>query len=97
MKTLNGNFKWEPGKKPPNSNDKRLKKITGGPMRTSQPCKEVDKSQKRIILLVKNLSTQLWETEKENRIRKSIDKKSPELNKKMWKENRKIIEYRYCQ
>ena len=47
------------------------------------------------MLLVKNLSTQLWETEKENRTRESIDKKPPKLNEEIWKENRKIIECRY--
>ena len=41
--------------------------------------------------LVKNLPTQMMETREENRTRKSIDKKPPRLNKKMWKENQKII------
>ena len=45
-----------------------------------------------IMSLVKNLSNQLWETEKENRRRESIDEKPPELNEKMWEENRKIID-----
>ena len=48
------------------------------------------------MLLVKNLSTQLWETEEENRTRKSIDEKPPKLDKEMWEENWKIIEYKYC-
>ena len=29
------------------------------------------------MLLVKNLSTQLWETEEENLVKKSIDEKPP--------------------
>ena len=28
---------------------------------------------------------------------KLIDKKSRELNKKIWEKNQKIIEFRYCQ
>ena len=47
---------------------------------------------KRIILLVKNLSTQLWETEEENRTKKSINEKSSEFDKKMWEESRKNID-----
>ena len=41
--------------------------------------------------LVKNLPTQLWETEEENRRRESIDEKPPELNEEIWEENQKII------
>ena len=41
--------------------------------------------------LVKNLPTQLWETEEENRRRESIDEKPPELNKEMWEKNQKIV------
>ena len=41
--------------------------------------------------LVKNLPTQLWEIEKENRRRESIDEKPPELDEEMWEENRKIV------
>ena len=42
--------------------------------------------------LVKNLPTQLWETEQENRRRKSIDEKSLELDEEIWEENRKIVD-----
>ena len=42
--------------------------------------------------LVKNLSTQLWETEEENLRWESIDKKPPELDEEMWKENQKIVD-----
>ena len=43
------------------------------------------------MFLVKNLPTQLWETEEENRRRELIDEKPPELNEEMWEENRKIV------
>ena len=49
-------------------------------------------SLKRIILLVKNPSTQLWETEEENRTKKSINKKLLELDEEIWEENQKIID-----
>ena len=52
---------------------------------------EADESQ-RIMSLVKNLPTQLWETEKENRRRESIDEKLPELDEEMWEENQKIVD-----
>ena len=42
--------------------------------------------------LVKNLSTQLWETEEENRRWESIDEKPLGLDEEMWEENRKIID-----
>ena len=42
--------------------------------------------------LMKNLPTQLWKTEEEYRRRKSIDEKTPELNKEMWEKNQKIID-----
>ena len=32
------------------------------------------------------------ETDEENQIKESIDEKSPELNKKIWKENQKIMD-----
>ena len=41
--------------------------------------------------LVKNLLTQLWETEEKNRRQESIDEKLPELNEEMWEENQKIV------
>ena len=46
----------------------------------------------RIMSLVKNLPTQLCETEEENRTRESIDEKPPELNEEMWEKNQKIID-----
>ena len=42
--------------------------------------------------VVKNLPTQLWETEEEIRRRESIDERPPELNEEMWEENRKIVD-----
>ena len=42
--------------------------------------------------LVKNLLTQLWESEEENRRRESIDEKPLELDKEMWEEKRKILD-----
>ena len=47
--------------------------------------------------LVKNLPTQLWETEEENRTRESesINEKPLKLDEEMWEENRKVIDYRY--
>ena len=45
--------------------------------------------------LIKNLLTQLWESEEENRRRESIDEKPPELDEEMWDENRKIIDIVY--
>ena len=42
--------------------------------------------------LVKNLSTQLWETEEENQRQESINKKPPELDEEMWEINRKIVD-----
>ena len=44
------------------------------------------------MLLVKNLPTQLWETEEENRTKESINKNPPKLNEEIWEENRKIID-----
>ena len=41
--------------------------------------------------LMKNHLTQLWKTEEENRTKKSIDKKSPKLDKEMWEENRRYM------
>ena len=41
------------------------------------------------MLLVKNLPTQLWETEEENRTRESINEKPPNS---IWEENRKIMD-----
>ena len=46
----------------------------------------------RIMPLVKNLLNQLRETGEENRTGKSIDKKPPELDIKIWEENQKIID-----
>ena len=46
----------------------------------------------RIMSLVKNLPIQLRETGEVNRTGESIGKKPPELNVKMWEENRKIID-----
>ena len=42
--------------------------------------------------LVKNLPTQLWETEEENWRRESIDEKPPELDEEMWEKNQKIVD-----
>ena len=47
--------------------------------------------------LVKNLPVQLWQIGEKNRTKKSINENLPKLDKKMYKENQKIIEYRYCQ
>ena len=40
---------------------------------------------------MKNLPTQLWETGKENLTRKSINKKPPKLNKKIWEKNQRYV------
>ena len=42
--------------------------------------------------LVKNLPTQLWKTEEENRKQESIAEKPPKLDEEMWEENRKIVD-----
>ena len=81
---------WEPGKKPPDLMSE-TEEENRGKMRTFYPHTEADESQ-RIMSLVKNLPTQLWEIEEENRRRESIDEKPPELNEEMWEENRKIID-----
>ena len=74
------NLKWELGEKPLN-----LMKETGEEnrrtIRISQPYRKADESQ-RIMPLVKNLSIQLWETEEENRTRRSINEKPPNLTRK---------------
>ena len=44
------------------------------------------------MFLVKNLPTQLWETEEENRRREWINEKPPELDEEIWEENQKIID-----
>ena len=52
-------------------------------MRTSQPHREADESQ-RIISLVKNLSIQLWETEEKNRTKDQSIKNLP-TNERDWR------------
>ena len=44
------------------------------------------------MFLVKNLPTQLWETEEENRRRESINEKPPKLDEEIWEENQKIVD-----
>ena len=46
----------------------------------------------KIMLLVKNLPTQLREIEEENQIGESIDKKPSEFDVEMWEKNWKIID-----
>ena len=41
--------------------------------------------------LIKNLPTQLWQTEEENYTKKSINEKLPKLDKEMWEENQRCI------
>ena len=53
-----------------------------GKMRISKLRREADESQKTMSL-VKNLPSQLWETEEENRRHESIDEKPPELDEEM--------------
>ena len=43
------------------------------------------------MLLVKNLPTQLWETEKKNKTSESIVEKPPKLNEEMWKKNQRYV------
>ena len=43
------------------------------------------------MLLMKNLSTQLWETEEQNRTRKSIDKKTFQLGLRTEKEKPRFV------
>ena len=53
---------WEPRRK------------IGRPMRISYPCRDANKSHKRIMLLVKNLPTQWRETQEENQLNQSMKK-----------------------
>ena len=80
----------EPSKKPPNLM-RETKEENWEKMRTFLPRRKVDQCQ-RIMSLVKNLPTQLWETEEENWIWESINKKPPELDEEIWEKNWKIID-----
>ena len=44
-----------------------------------------------IMSLVKNLPTQWRKTEEKNRTRKSINKKSPKFDERMWEENQRYV------